>query len=277
MRKTKVVFLFLVAAFLVMGVITPSESGAFGSDRFGMYDRSGRYQVYNQSRDSELSIPQTDPPVEPDELPTQPNEPSTQPNNPPVEPTNPPTNSDDQWWQRDTSHRFNSYRDGTFISNLPTQTVDNPQQPQEPTNLPSDDELPPIPESPAGLTEEEAKAYRLLNEFRVKNGIPPVEIDMEIVRVARMKAQDMVDNDYFSHVSPTYGSVGQMLSSNGISYSRAGECLARAGTITKAHLLLEYSTKGHREIMLRPDYTKVGIGVVKEKYSVTLVEIFVKP
>ncbi|MDI3534272.1 MAG: hypothetical protein PWQ82_637 [Thermosediminibacterales bacterium] len=277
MRKAKVVFLFLVAVFLVMGVITPSESSAFGSDRFSLYDRSGRYQVYDPSRDNEPSIPPTDLPAEPSEPPTQPNEPSTQPNNPPAEPTNPQINSDDQWWQKDTSHRFNSYRDGTFIPNLSTEPVDNPQQLQEPTNPPSDGELPPIPEPPAGLTEEEAKAYRLLNEFRVKNGVPPVEIDMEIVRVARMKAQDMVDNDYFGHVSPTYGSVGQMLRDNGISYSRAGECLARAGTITKAHLLLEYSTKGHREIMLRPDYTKVGIGVVKEKYSVTLVEIFVKP
>ena len=35
----------------------------------------------------------------------------------------------------------------------------------------------------------------------------------------------MIDNDYFGHISPTYGSVGNMLRSFGVSFSVAGENL----------------------------------------------------
>lgn len=158
----------------------------------------------------------------------------------------------------------------------PTVSDDNqtqtPEAPQEPVEY----EMPPIPE---GLTSQEAKAFELLNKFRIENGVPPVEIDMELVKLARMKAQDKAENDYSGHISPTYGSPGRMVSDAGISYRKVGENYAKAGTVTQCHYLLAYSTKGHREIMLNPDYTKVGIGIVglKDVPGIIEIQLFIQP
>lgn len=116
----------------------------------------------------------------------------------------------------------------------------------------------------------------LLNEFRIENNLDPLQADYELTRVARLKAQDMVDHDYFSHVSPTYGSISQMLRNEGISFSRAAENLSKAGNVSQAHVQLVYSTKGHRQIMLNPNYNNVGIGVkpLKKTPGIVMVQLF---
>ena len=56
------------------------------------------------------------------------------------------------------------------------------------------------------LSADELETFNLINQQRINNGLPALKIDEEVQRVARIKAQDMVDNNYFSHNSPTYGS-----------------------------------------------------------------------
>jgi uncharacterized protein YkwD len=126
------------------------------------------------------------------------------------------------------------------------------------------------------LTVDEAKAFALLNEFRTKNNLPPLQIHNGLVQVARLKAQDIIDHNYFSHVSPTYGSISQMLRNAGIPFTRAAENLSKAGNVYQAHIQLEYSTKGHRQIMLNPNYKNVGIGVLplKKTPGIIMVQIF---
>lgn len=55
-------------------------------------------------------------------------------------------------------------------------------------------------------------------------------VDDELQNIARIKAQDMVDNNYFSHTSPTYGSPFNMMKNFGISYKTAGENIAGNST-----------------------------------------------
>jgi len=119
---------------------------------------------------------------------------------------------------------------------------------------------------------------RLLNETRIKNGIPPLEAHRALTELARLKSQDMVDNNYFSHTSPTYGSAGTMVRNAGIRYSALAENLSKAGNVYQAHLQLEYSTKGHRQIMLNSNYNYVGIGVknLTATPGINMVQIFIK-
>jgi uncharacterized protein YkwD len=162
------------------------------------------------------------------------------------------------------SSNFRSERSrGAYIPPAPSNpTYPSPSPKPEPDPGPSPDPDPPQqPEKPSGLTPAEAQAFALLNETRAMHNLPPLEIHYGLVETARLKAQDIAENDYFSHVSPTYGSLGQMLRKAGISYSRAAENLSKAGNVSQAHVQLLYSTKGHREIMLSPDYSKVGIGI----------------
>ena len=76
------------------------------------------------------------------------------------------------------------------------------------------------------LTADEKETFDLINKQRANNGLQALKIDNEVQRVARIKAQDMVNNNYFSHTSPTYGSPFDMLKSFKISYKTAGENIA---------------------------------------------------
>jgi len=110
------------------------------------------------------------------------------------------------------------------------------------------------------LTAQEQEMLKLVNEARAQNNVPALQIDMELTNVARIKAQDMIDNNYFSHNSPKYGSPFDMMKSFGISYVQAGENIAGNQNVQKAHEAL-MNSPGHRKNILNPDYTHIGIGI----------------
>lgn len=112
------------------------------------------------------------------------------------------------------------------------------------------------------LTSEEQEMLRLVNEARSQNNVPPLQLDMNVCNVARVKAQDMIDNNYFSHYSPTYGSPFDMMKSFGIKFIQAGENIAGNQTVQNAHNTL-MNSPGHRKNLLNPDYTHIGIGIKK--------------
>lgn len=112
----------------------------------------------------------------------------------------------------------------------------------------------------ASLSAQEQEAGKLLNSDRSRYNLPALTIDPELCRIARIKSQDMLSNGYFSHTSPTYGNVRDMLTQFGYSYSAAGENIARHSTVEKAQAAF-LSSPGHRRNILSSAYTKVGIGI----------------
>ena len=54
------------------------------------------------------------------------------------------------------------------------------------------------------LTSDELDVFNLINKQRNNNGLSSLKIDSDVQRVAKIKARDLVDNNYFSHTSPTY-------------------------------------------------------------------------
>ncbi|MFZ5968672.1 MAG: CAP domain-containing protein [Bacillota bacterium] len=130
-------------------------------------------------------------------------------------------------------------------------------------------------ENLANLTPNEEEMTRLLNGERSKAGLNPLKVDMEIVKVARLKSQDMIDNNYFSHNSPTYGSPFDMMKQFGIKYVYAGENLAGNQTVQAAHDSL-MNSEGHRKNILSTNFTHIGIGVKEGgKYGKMFTQMFV--
>ncbi len=115
--------------------------------------------------------------------------------------------------------------------------------------------------SPSSLTADEQDMLKRVNEERKKVGLSSLKANVEVTKVARIKAQDMIDHHYFSHTSPTYGSPFQMLQQFGIAYGTAGENLAGASSVSLAHSNLMNSS-GHRANILNVNYSEVGIGIV---------------
>ena len=66
----------------------------------------------------------------------------------------------------------------------------------------------------SALSAYEKEVVDLVNEQRTKYGLKPLKVSAELSRIARLKSQDMRDNRYFSHTSPTYGTQFQMMKEN---------------------------------------------------------------
>lgn len=123
---------------------------------------------------------------------------------------------------------------------------------------------------------QEENAFLLLNKDRSANGLSPLTLDPELCRIARAKSQDMKDNRYFAHTSPTYGSASQMLKTFGYSFLAVGENIAHHATVEKSQAAF-MSSEGHRRNILSPNWTKVGIGVVTDAQGfVYVTQLFVR-
>ncbi|HHY21917.1 MAG TPA: hypothetical protein GX525_08575, partial [Bacilli bacterium] len=114
-----------------------------------------------------------------------------------------------------------------------------PQQPaaeqtkQQQSN--SGQQKPATEQTNVSISQQEQQMVNLVNQERAKQGLQPLKVNQELVKVARVKAKDMIDKNYFSHQSPTYGSPFEMMSSFGIKYNTAGENLAGNQTVDAAH------------------------------------------
>lgn len=123
---------------------------------------------------------------------------------------------------------------------------------------------------------QEENAFLLLNKDRAANGLPPLTLDPELCRIARIKSQDMNNNHYFAHTSPTYGSASQMLKTFGYSFLAVGENIAHHATVEKSQAAF-MSSAGHRRNILSPNWTKVGIGVATDAQGfVYVTQLFVR-
>lgn len=125
------------------------------------------------------------------------------------------------------------------------------------------------------MNSDEKEVFNLINQQRANNGLQALKVDDEVQRVARIKAKDMVDNNYFSHNSPIYGSPFDMLKSFKISYKTAGENIA--GNSSNSGAVNSWmNSSGHKANILNSSYNYTGIGVVSSsKYEKIYVQIFV--
>lgn len=119
-----------------------------------------------------------------------------------------------------------------------------------------------IPTPDSAVTGYEQEVIRLVNEIRSANGLKALTYDWELSRVARYKSQDMKDNKYFAHNSPTYGTPFQMMKSFGISYRSAGENIAKGYATPQAVVNAWMNSPGHRANILNAGYTRIGVGYV---------------
>lgn len=107
----------------------------------------------------------------------------------------------------------------------------------------------------------ERKVAELTNQERVAHGLDPLILDSALSEVARIKSNDMNDNNYFSHTSPTYGSPFEMMGNFGISYFSAAENIAH-GHLTPEDVVTGWMhSSGHRANILDENLTHIGVGL----------------
>jgi uncharacterized protein YkwD len=107
----------------------------------------------------------------------------------------------------------------------------------------------------------EAQMLELVNAERRAAGLNAVKPDARLKEVARAHSRDMFARGYFSHYTLEGEDLGERLQDARIGYLSAGENLALAPTLLAAHNGLMHSP-GHRANILRPQFGRLGIGIL---------------
>lgn len=125
------------------------------------------------------------------------------------------------------------------------------------------------------LTSDESELLSIINTERQKNNLSNLKIDENLQNVAKLKAQDLVQNNYFSHISPTYGTPFEMLKKHNISYKTASENIAGNSDI-KSAFNAWINSESHKDNILSNNYNYTGIAVVDSiAYGKIIVELFI--
>ncbi|WP_082232452.1 CAP domain-containing protein [Halobacillus massiliensis] len=128
-------------------------------------------------------------------------------------------------------------------------------------------------------SEFEKEVVELVNEERAKEGLEPLKMYERLSDLARMKSQDMADESYFDHTSPTYGSPFEMMDQYDFKYWSAGENIA-AGQRTPEQVMDGWmNSPGHRENIMKEEFTHIGVGYVEGEgsYGTYWTQMFMTP
>lgn len=142
----------------------------------------------------------------------------------------------------------------------PKQEAQAPQQQAPQQNA----EKPATEQTAGAVSEFEKKVVELTNAEREKQGLAPLELDVELSKVAKDKSKDMQQNNYFSHNSPTHGSPFDMMKKYGIQYNTAGENIAQGQQSPEEVVNAWMNSEGHRANIMNENFTHIGVGHVEE-------------
>ncbi len=151
---------------------------------------------------------------------------------------------------------------------MSSESASNESTPTE--NTPNESGQESAPQSTYG-----AQVVSLVNAERASQGLSSLATDAQLTKLAQLKAEDMAENEYFSHTSPTYGTAFDMMKTYGVSYAAAGENIAMGQKTAEAVMEDWMNSAGHRANILNSAYTSIGVGYAKSSEGVTYwVQIF---
>ncbi len=108
---------------------------------------------------------------------------------------------------------------------------------------------------------ESALIY-LTNQSREESGLNSLVENEKLNQAAALKAKNMIDNQYFSHTSPTGITPWYWFSETGYEYEYAGENLAIGFYDSKEVFDAWSASPSHRDNLLNPKYTEIGTSVM---------------
>ena len=111
------------------------------------------------------------------------------------------------------------------------------------------------------------KIIALTNDIRQQYGLSPLKENPLLDAAAKQKAEDMFQNNYFSHFSPTGVSPWYWINKSGYNYHYAGENLAMNFIDSEEVVRAWLNSPGHRENLLNDNYQDIGIAVLPADFS----------
>lgn len=135
--------------------------------------------------------------------------------------------------------------------------------------------------TPDVLDAQKEKLFRLTNDLRVQAGVEPLFEHSKLGRSSDLKATDMAEHEYFSHVGPRNHTLQYFLSQANYSYQVAGENLAMGFSEADEVFAAWLKSPTHYHNLIDSDFTESGIalagGMYKSAPTVYVANHFARP
>ena len=105
------------------------------------------------------------------------------------------------------------------------------------------------------------RILELVNTERQKENLNPLVISMQLNDAAEKKAADMLEKNYWAHISPTGTTPWQFITGSGYNYIYAGENLAKSFDTSDEVVRAWLKSPTHRANLLKPEYSEIGLAV----------------
>ena len=119
----------------------------------------------------------------------------------------------------------------------------------------------PIVSGSLSLFAEERQLFAFVNRERMKKGLRPLDMDVNLMTLARQHSEEMADQGFISHDKPS-GDLQTRMNRAGYLFEIAKENVASSQTVSRAHVAL-FKSPPHKKNILSSDVTHLGIGVVR--------------
>jgi len=108
-----------------------------------------------------------------------------------------------------------------------------------------------------------------INKIRVSHGLDPLAENPKLDIAALLKAQDMIERDYFNHYSPEGKAPWDWISSAKYNYKYAGENLALNFFNDQETVQAWLNSPTHKDNILNPNYKDTGVAILSGITSTT--------
>jgi uncharacterized protein YkwD len=135
---------------------------------------------------------------------------------------------------------------------------------------------------PVNLTEVEAAVVEMTNDIRRRNGLPVLLQDGICRDAARKHSADMLNRNYFSHTDPEGRTLKERLPAN-LTTRQWGENIwtgsgydpRQVQHLAQMIMVGWMKSPGHRENILAPIYTHLGVGVMAKNQEIKVTQVFI--
>ena len=123
-----------------------------------------------------------------------------------------------------------------------------------------------IPNTQGALNQKDI--FDIVNKERAALGLSSLSFNTRLSAMAEIKAVDMINKNYFAHVSPDGTDVKKLAERMNYEYLNLGENLAMGDFVSSKDVMNGWmNSPGHRANILNKNYTEIGISAVEGSYQ----------
>jgi len=130
----------------------------------------------------------------------------------------------------------------------------------------------------AKFNDYENAVAALINGYRTASGLNAIAYEPTLTYIAKLRSQDLMDRNYFSHYTPEGTTVFNLFKANGVQYKIGGENLGQATPekigSPEAFLNAWQNSPDHNANMLRNGYNYIGVGMADNGDRIVVTTVF---